>query len=133
MPVCYLGIGSNLGKREKNIKEAIKRINALEETKVIAASGLIETEPIGGPAGQPLFLNGALKIKTKLNAAELLKRLKKIEQELGRVKAARFAARVIDLDILFYGNKIIKRKNLKVPHPRVFMREFVLRPLSELL
>lgn len=133
MVICYLGIGSNLGDRRKNIKSAIKKINALEGIKVIKASKITETIAVGGPAGQPKFLNAALKIKTNLLPLPLLRKLKKIERELGRTKTIRFGPRIIDLDILLYGDKIINRKNLKVPHPRMFAREFVIKPLWEVI
>lgn len=133
MMTCYLGIGSNLGDRRKNISSAIKKIKALKDTKVIKVSRLIETEPVGGPAGQPKFLNGALKIKTNLPPLTLLKEIKKIEKELGRAKTVRYGPRVIDLDILLYADKIIKSKALTIPHPKMFIRDFVIRPLSEII
>lgn len=133
MVTCYLGIGSNLGERRKNISSAIKKIKALKDTKVIKISSLIETEPVGGPAGQPKFLNGALKIKTNLPPLTLLKGIKKIEKELGRDKTVRYGPRVIDLDILLYADKIIKTKTLTIPHPKMFIRDFVIRPLSEII
>jgi 2-amino-4-hydroxy-6-hydroxymethyldihydropteridine diphosphokinase len=133
MITCYLGIGSNLGDRRKNIKLALKKINALKGTKVIKQSKIIESEPMGGPVGQGKFLNAALKIKTELSPSMLIKKLKDIEKELGRKETVRNGPRTIDLDILFYGDKIIKRKNLVVPHPRMFKRDFVLKPLSEII
>lgn len=131
--LCYLGVGSNLGDRKKNIRLALRRINSLQGTKAVKLSKIIETEPLGGPKGQNKFLNAALKIKTGLSPLALLRNLKRIERELGRVKGARNGPRVIDLDILFYGDRIINRNNLKVPHPRVFQREFVLKPLLEVI
>ena len=133
MTTCYLGIGSNLGNRRKNIRLAIEKINALKETRVVKPSRIIETEPVGGPAGQGKFLNAALKIRTKLPPLILLKKLKTIEKELGRKKTVRNGPRTIDLDILFYGDKIINKKNLVIPHPRIFEREFVIKPLSEIV
>ncbi|MDD4953730.1 MAG: 2-amino-4-hydroxy-6-hydroxymethyldihydropteridine diphosphokinase [Candidatus Omnitrophica bacterium] len=132
MFICYLGIGSNLGQRRENIELAVKKINSLKSTKVIKLSGIIETKPQGGPP-QPKFLNAALKIKTGLAPLTLLKKLKNIEQELGRIKTVRNGPRAIDLDILLYADKIIKRKELIVPHPRMFERDFVIRPLSEVI
>jgi len=133
MVVCYLGVGSNLGDRRKNIRLAIKKIDNLKTTKVIKSSGIIETRPMGGPSGQGKFLNAALKIRTGLSPSLLLKELKSIEKALGRKKAVRFGPRTIDLDILFYGDKIVNTKVLKIPHPRMFERDFVLRPLSEVV
>ena len=133
MTTCYLGIGSNLGLRKENIKLAIKKISVLKDTRVIKKSKIMESLPVGGPAGQCNFLNTALKIETKLSALILLKKLKEIENQVGRKKTVRFGPRVIDLDILLYGDKIINSKPLTVPHPRMFNREFVIKPLMELL
>lgn len=133
MAICYLGIGSNVGDRHKTIKLAVKEINDLKDTRVIRLSRAIETVPIGGPAGQPKFLNAALKIKTELSPLNLLKQLKRIENKLGRKKTVRFGPRAIDLDILFYGSKIINTKILKIPHSEVFKRKFVMKPLLEIL
>ena len=133
MVTCYLGIGSNLGNRSKNIRLAIQKIRALKNTELIKISGIIETKPMGGPRNQSKFLNAAIKIKTNLAPSLLLKKFKKIEIELGRTKTLRYGPRVIDLDILFYGDKIINRNNLEIPHPKVFKREFVIRPLLEII
>ncbi|UCH12220.1 MAG: 2-amino-4-hydroxy-6-hydroxymethyldihydropteridine diphosphokinase [Candidatus Omnitrophota bacterium] len=127
----YLGIGSNLGNRNKNINTAIKRLGGIEGIEVTRVSSLIETEPEGGPP-QNKFLNGAIEIKTKLLPHELLKQLKRIEEELGRVKTIKNGPRTIDLDILLYGDEKINSPDLKIPHPRMYKREFVMRPLKEL-
>jgi 2-amino-4-hydroxy-6-hydroxymethyldihydropteridine diphosphokinase len=133
MAICYLGLGSNLGDRRSNIGRAIRKIKALPDTRVIKISRLFETCPVGGPAGQGKFLNGALRIKTAIPPSALLKKIKKIEKDLGRIETARYGPRSIDLDILFYNNRIIRRKELKIPHPKVFQRSFVMRPLAEVL
>lgn len=133
MNICYLGIGSNLGNKQKNIAAAIDKVSKLKGTKVLRTSSLIKSKPAGGPAGQPAFLNAALKIKTNLPPSALLSKLKLIEKELGRKKTMRFGPRIIDLDILFYADRAINTKKLNVPHPRMFEREFVLRPLLEII
>lgn len=134
MVTCYLGIGSNLGDRRRNIKLAFQKIRKLKGTKIIKVSKLIETKPIGGPRNQGKFLNAALKLKTNLSSLDLLKKLKIIEQELGRPKKhISYGPRTIDLDILFYADKLINRKDLKIPHPRIFEREFVIKPLLEII
>ena len=133
MTICYLGIGSNLGNRKRNIKLATQKINALQNTRVLKRSNVIESSPAGGPAGQPNFLNAALKIDTKLSALTLLKKLKEIENQLGRKKIARFGPRVIDLDILLYADKVKSSKTLTIPHPRMFDRDFVIKPLMEVI
>lgn len=133
MYTCYISVGANLGNRRKNIKKAIRKITALKKTKVVKISKLIKSDPVGGPPGQGKFLNGVLKIQTNLSPLTLLKKLKNIERELGRVKSVRNGPRVIDLDILLYAHKIINTKKLIIPHPRMFFRDFVIRPLLEVL
>ena len=130
---CYIAVGSNLGDRRKNILSAIKKIKALKDTKVLKVSKLIETNPVGGPCLEGKFLNGALKIETKISPRTLLNKFKKIEQELGRTKSAINRSRTIDLDILLYSDKIINTKKLVIPHKRMFEREFVLKPLTEVI
>jgi 2-amino-4-hydroxy-6-hydroxymethyldihydropteridine diphosphokinase len=127
-----LGIGSNLGDRRKNIKRAIELLSKTKGVKIHQVSRIYETEPVAGPP-QGKFLNGAIKIKTILSAGGLLKVLKDIEKKLGRVRTIRYGPRTIDLDILLYGTKTINKKNLKIPHPRMFEREFVLKPLREII
>lgn len=133
MTVCYLSIGSNLGNRIGFIKASIQKVNSLKDTQVIKVSKIIETRPAGGPRNQPKFLNAALKINTRLSPQQLLKGLKRIEKDLGRVKTVHWGPRVIDLDILFYGKRLINTTQLKIPHPLIFRREFVVKPLLEVL
>ena len=131
--ICYVALGSNLGDRRSNIINAIRMLSGLQKTKVLKQSKLITTDPVGGPSGQPKFLNAAVKIGTALSPKDLLKSLKIIEQDLGRKKRVRNGPREIDLDILFYGDKIIRAKGLKIPHPFIFKREFVIKPLIEVI
>jgi len=133
MEICYLGAGSNVGNRRRNIKQAVSRISLLENTELLQESAFIQTAAVGGPAGQPKFLNAALKIRTGLAPLKLLKELKSIEKELGRTKGRRNGPRTIDLDILLYGDRVIRAKKLAIPHPRMFVRDFVIRPLSEII
>jgi 2-amino-4-hydroxy-6-hydroxymethyldihydropteridine diphosphokinase len=112
---------------------AINKIKALKRTKVIKVSRKFITDPVGGPAGQGKFLNAAIKVKTNLSPFIFLKQLKKIEAELGRKKNVLNGPRTIDLDILFYGERSINTGVLTVPHPRLFFRNFVLKPLSEII
>jgi len=131
--ICYIGIGSNVGNRRRNIKLAIDKINRLKDTRVIKVSKIIESEPVGGPP-QGKFLNSALKILTYLAPIALLNNLQKIERQLGRPKIHLYQGpRVIDLDILFYASQVINNKDLCIPHPRIWEREFVMRPLLEIL
>ncbi len=133
MIICYLGLGSNLGDRRENIKKAIQKINLLQKTKVLKQSKLIQTNPVAGPKAQPKFLNAALKIRTSFLPGSLLKNLKIIEKQLGRIKTVRNGPRTIDLDILLYGDRIMHTRNLIIPHPRLFSRDFVIRPLFEVI
>lgn len=133
MVICYLGLGTNLGNRRRNIKLAVKKIASLKATRVIKESRFSDFSPVGGPGGQRNYLNGVLKIQTELSALNLLKKLKIIENELGRVKTVRFGPRVIDLDILLYGDQSIENRRLTIPHPRMFKRDFVVKPLKEIL
>lgn len=131
MPICYIGLGSNLGDRKKNIQSAIERINRIKATAVTKVSTFIETKPLGGPA-QPDFLNAAIEITTDLSPRTLLHNLQEIESQLGRVRLEKNGPRTIDLDILFFNSQRIKEDGLVVPHPSINEREFVLRPLREI-
>lgn len=130
MAVCFIGVGSNLGSRRRNIQVAIGLLRK-SKIKILKKSSLIETKPVGGPK-QGKFLNGVLKIETNLTPFKLLKTLKAIEKKLGRIKAIQNAPRPIDLDILLYDDKTIKTSQLVIPHPRMFRRSFVLKPLKEI-
>ncbi len=132
MVLSYLAVGSNLGNRRKNIKKALCYLAKTKGIKIEKTSRIYETQSQGGPP-QGKFLNAAIKIDTSLSPGVLLVTIKKIEKDLGRKKSVRWAPREIDLDILLYGNKIVKRKYLAIPHPRMFEREFVLKPLREII
>lgn len=132
MAICYLGIGSNLGKRRENIRKALDYLVKARKVKIEKVSRIHETDPVGGPA-QGNYLNAAIKIETSLSPRALLKFLKETEKDLGRKKSVRFGPRIIDLDILLYADKIIRSDDLVIPHPRMFEREFVLKPLREII
>lgn len=132
MVVCYLGLGSNLGDRKANIEKAVNLLRKIKEIKIDKVSNFYETRPQGGPQ-QGKFLNGAIRLRTTLEPHSLLKKLKAIEKKIGRRKTVRYGPRLIDLDILLYADRIINKKNLKIPHPRMFEREFVLRPLIQII
>jgi len=132
MVTAYLGIGSNLGNRKNNIEKALEILRDSRGITVEQVSSIIETEPVGGPP-QGKFLNGAIRIKTNLSAMQLLTRMHQIEDELGRVRLLeKNEPRTLDLDILLYGDERIDEPDLKVPHPRMHEREFVMRPLQEI-
>jgi 2-amino-4-hydroxy-6-hydroxymethyldihydropteridine diphosphokinase len=130
MSTVFIGIGSNLGNREQNCTSAIKLLieNGLKVTKM---SRKVETEP-WGVENQPRFINMAVKAETVLEPLKLLAMLKDIESRLGRKSDIRWGPRIIDLDILFYDDIVIKTPELNIPHPGISERVFVLRPLSEI-
>ena len=131
MAIVYLGIGSNLGNRRKNIETAIRLLRK-NRVNVLKISTLIETDPVGGPKDQRKFLNGALKGETEIAPEELLSCLKKIEHHLGRTKTVRNGPRPIDLDILLYNHREVQTPQLTIPHPRMLERDFVMQPLKEI-
>jgi 2-amino-4-hydroxy-6-hydroxymethyldihydropteridine diphosphokinase len=129
---AYVGLGANLGDRERTLREAVVALGAEEGIEVVAISTLRETEPVG-VGKQPLFLNGAAAIDTTLGAPELLDRLLAIEERFGRVRVpGEHGPRTLDLDLLLYGEEEIEVPGLVVPHPRLHERPFVLEPLVEL-
>ncbi len=130
MTTVYLSLGSNIGNRSKNILTAIK---LLKETgfDVTKTSSLYETSP-WGKTKQPDFLNLVLKGKTKLSPEELLKEIKATEEAMGRETTERWGPRIIDIDILFYGEEVLNTPFLKIPHPQLHKRAFVLIPLKEI-
>ena len=132
MPLVYVGLGSNLGDREQTIRGALARIEADPEIDVVAVSSLRETDPVGY-TDQPKFVNGAAALRTELSPKALLERLLQIERELGRERSGpRYGPRTIDVDLLLYGSDEVDEPGLRIPHPRLAEREFVLEPLAEL-
>lgn len=132
MAVCYIAVGSNLGDRRYYIQSALKKIRQIPSTKVKKISSLRESAPVGGPGGQGFYLNGVAEIETELFPYLLLDELQKIERDLGRVRLLLNGPRTIDLDILAYGDVVMREEGLSIPHPRMFSRVFVLEPLSEI-
>jgi 2-amino-4-hydroxy-6-hydroxymethyldihydropteridine diphosphokinase len=129
---AYIGIGSNLGDREKNLHKAIDNLSCIKGIEVFRASQFYLTAPIGY-IDQPDFLNGVVEIKTTLDPHTLLKVCHQVEDELKRVHTIKWGPRTIDLDILLYGNVVMNEKYLVIPHPGMNERVFVLKPLSELV
>ena len=132
MVLCYIGIGSNLGRRRRNIDLAIGRIEDNPDIVLKRVSAIYETDPVRPSIAQGKFLNGVLEIETSLSPKALLKELNVIEEALGRERAVKNGPRTIDLDILYYGDEIVSYDELVIPHPRINEREFVLRGLREL-
>jgi 2-amino-4-hydroxy-6-hydroxymethyldihydropteridine diphosphokinase len=126
----YLGLGSNLGDRLANLGKAARE---LEERglRILRSSRVYETEPVGGPP-QPEYLNAVVEVGTELEPRELLAVCLEVESEMGRVRGERWGPRVIDIDILTFGDRAISEPDLEIPHPRMHERAFVLIPLLEL-
>ena len=134
MPTTYLSLGSNLGDRRQLLHTAINEI-AERVGRVEAISSCIETEPVGFDSVH-LFLNMAVRVRTELNPYELLKVLKQLERDLGRTRKSHDGVhydRTIDIDILLYDNLEVNSEELQIPHPRMWERDFVIRPLKEIL
>lgn len=132
MPAAYLGLGSNLGDRASNLRNAIVRLES-ETTHVCAVSSTYETEHVGNPGEQaPDYLNCVIHVETALPPGDLLALTQSIERELGRVRPFVNAPRTIDIDILIYDDVVTDTPALKLPHPRLRCRAFALAPLVEL-
>jgi len=139
---AYIGLGSNLGDRQEQIKTALKKLGEAEQIEVVRVSEVIETQPLAkdnspsrsasAEQGQPRYLNAVAKIKTTLSTEDLHKKIAEIEISLGRVRRIKWSSRTIDLDLLLFGEKIVNRANLTVPHPQMHLRSFVLKGLCEL-
>ena len=133
MTRAYVGVGANLGDRERTIRDALAALDARADVAVVAVSALRETDPVGY-LDQPRFLNGAAALETELAPRALLDALLEVERELGRVRGGgpRYGPRPIDLDLLLHGDLVVDEPGLVVPHPRLHERLFALEPLAEL-
>ena len=132
MTRAYVGLGSNVGDRERMLWSAVHMLAFNPEVEVVAVSSIRETDPVG-LADQPRFLNAAVALDTELEPRALLELLMAVERELGRTRdGPRFGPRTIDLDLLLYGDEVVDEPGLTVPHPRLHERRFVLEPLAEL-
>lgn len=128
---AYLGLGSNLGDRHGNLSLALERLNADNRIRVLSVAPFIETAPVGGPSGQPAYINSACGVKTSLDPLELLAVLQNIEMAFGRdrTKEIRWGPRTLDIDILLWDDSRMDSEILVIPHPRLAERRFVLEPL----
>jgi 2-amino-4-hydroxy-6-hydroxymethyldihydropteridine diphosphokinase len=127
--LVYISLGSNVGDRASNLRAAIERLD--EAGSVKATSGFYETEPVE-LRDQPWFLNCVVALDTSFGPAELLKKILAIEQEMGRVRTRDKGPRSIDIDILLFDDKIVEERGLRIPHPAMHQRRFVLEPLAEI-
>ena len=130
MRTAHLLIGGNLGNRKENLSKAVSLINE-QCGSLTRSSSIYETEAWGN-TDQPSFLNQALEISTSLTARQLMRKVLKIEEEMGRVRKEKLGPRIIDIDILLFENEIHDLRFLKVPHPEMQNRRFVLIPLAEI-
>jgi 2-amino-4-hydroxy-6-hydroxymethyldihydropteridine diphosphokinase len=130
LKTAFLALGSNIGDREANLRDAVNRLSS-DEIRVLRRSSLYETAP-QELLEQPWFLNAVVKIETGLFPMQLLKRAREIERQMGRRRVTPKGPRNIDIDILFYGRSVIASAELEVPHPRIAQRRFVLEPLAEI-
>lgn len=128
---AYIGMGSNLGDREENLSKTLELLRRIEGTEVETFSSSFESEPMY-LSEQPDYLNMAAMLSTNLSPLNLLEALLSIENKMGRVRGIKFGPRVIDLDILFFGEQIVNSEALTIPHPLLYERLFVLKPLSEI-
>ena len=129
MPRSFLGLGTNLGHREAELRRAVEHLS--DSGDVVAVSSLYETEPMGGPP-QGLFLNIVVELNTEDSPEELLERCRELETMAQRVRSVRNGPRTLDVDVLWVEGETRNSEELTVPHPRMFERRFVLEPLAEL-
>jgi 2-amino-4-hydroxy-6-hydroxymethyldihydropteridine diphosphokinase len=127
---AFIGLGSNLGDRRAQIARAVAALR--EHGDVTAVSPLYETEPVGGPEGQPAYLNAVVELCTRAGAHELLERCRALETAAHRVRTVRFGPRTLDADVLLVDGVVVDEPGLEVPHPRMWERRFVLAPLRDL-
>ena len=131
MARVFIGLGSNLGDRESNLRAAVAALENAPDVCVQCVSRFIETLPEGGPA-QPTYLNAAAELRTDLTPRGLLELLLAVEARQGRVRIERWGPRTLDLDLLLYDHEVIDEPDLQVPHPRMAGRTFVLQPLADI-
>jgi len=132
--IAYIALGGNVGDRGRNLMSALKMLDRVPGVDVRVVSQLIETDPVGGPEGQPKFLNGAAEVRTTLSPHELLAALHEIEAALGRDRTNEepWGPRTCDLDLLVMGSICLDGDDLKLPHPHMHERLFVLRPMAQI-
>jgi 2-amino-4-hydroxy-6-hydroxymethyldihydropteridine diphosphokinase len=129
--VAYVGIGSNLGEPEQQVRQALVELDRMPHTRVVRQSSLYRSSPIGY-APQPEFINAVAQLDTALPAERLLAELQEIEARHGRSRSFANAPRTLDLDVLLFGNSALDAPGLRIPHPRMHERAFVLQPLVEI-
>ena len=129
--IAHIGFGSNLGDKVDQCEQGVREILSVDRHRLLARSSLYKTEPLGY-LDQDWFVNGVIQIETELGPPDLLRSMKEIESRLGRVETLRWGPRAIDLDLLFFDDQVIETEEVKVPHPLLHERQFVLIPLAEI-
>lgn len=130
--IAYVALGANLGDRAESIRAAVAQVDATPGVRVSKQSSLLENPSVGGPADAPPFINAVVELVTTLSPYDLLAHLLDIERRLGRERRAKWEPRMIDLDLILYGDQAIDAPSLRVPHPLMHERRFVLAPLAEI-
>ena len=129
--IAFVGVGANLGKPMEQCREALERMNATPGLKLLRGSSFYRSEPVG-LREQPWFVNAVVEVRTAMTAFDLLNALQGIEQDMGRVRERQGGPRVIDLDLLLYGQEVVQQPDLTIPHPQMHRRRFVLIPFHEI-
>ncbi len=132
MPTAYIGLGSNLEQPRQHVQQALQAFAQFADCQLLCASRLYRSAPVGGPIGQPDYINAVAALSTQLAPEVLLDALQQLEQQHGRVRHERWGPRTLDLDLLLYDDWIFTSARLTVPHPRLHVRAFVLQPLYEI-
>ncbi|PNU21701.1 2-amino-4-hydroxy-6-hydroxymethyldihydropteridine diphosphokinase [Geothermobacter hydrogeniphilus] len=132
MSLVFIGLGANLGDRRANLCHARTALAAMPEVQLVGSSRLYETEPVGGPEGQPAFFNTVLQLQVELDPCRLLERCQDLERACGRKREIRWGPRTLDIDLLLVDAMISRSPELELPHPRLTGRGFVLAPLLDL-
>ena len=127
----YVALGSNLNDPQRQVELGLEGLDRLRATRLLSCSRRYRTAPVGGPPGQPDYVNAVARLETRLSPGDLLRGLQVIEMASGRRRAERWGSRTLDLDLLLYGQETIDTPELCVPHPRLSARPFVLIPLAE--
>jgi 2-amino-4-hydroxy-6-hydroxymethyldihydropteridine diphosphokinase len=129
--IAFIGIGSNMADPAVQCRDSVRRLGEVPGIRLLRSSSLYRTEPVG-PRDQPWFINAVAEIRTGLRPQGLLDAMKGIEREMGRIEGPRWGPRVVDLDLLLYGQEVVAEEGLVIPHPEMHRRRFVLEPLCEL-
>jgi 2-amino-4-hydroxy-6-hydroxymethyldihydropteridine diphosphokinase len=129
--IAHIGVGSNLGDKAGQCEQGILEILSVDRHRLLARSSLYKTQPLGY-LDQDWFVNGVIQIETELDPLGLLRSMKEIESRLGRIQTIRWGPRAIDLDLLFFDDQVVETEELRIPHPLLHERQFVLIPLAEI-